>query len=406
MRRVAITGAGAISALGRNAVEFAERLRAGRGGIGQIESADVASLRFQNGAEVKNYSHQPYFEDRRADFMDRFAQFAVIAAREAVENAGVVWTPELRETAAIITGSCVGGQSTEDLGFVEVYKLRHNRVHPLTIPKTMANAGASHISMEFGITGPSYTISTACSSSGHAIGQAYWMVRSGATDLALTGGSEAPFSFGILKAWEAMRVVSPETCRPFSKDRRGMILGEGAAMLVLEPLEIALARSARILAEIVGFGMSADACHITQPSVHGAARAMRAALRDAHLAGEQIGYINAHGTATPANDPTETSAIRAVFGAHADRLAVSSTKSMHGHALGAAAALECLATAIALRDGVLPPTANYREPDPDCDLDVIPNQARCKQVEYALSNSFAFGGLNAVLVLAASGAAR
>jgi nodulation protein E len=401
VRRVVITGGGAISALGRNAVEFAESLREGRPGITPIETCDMSDFRFRNGAEVKNYSHQPYFEDRRADFMDRFAQFAVIAAREAVESAGVVLTPELRETAAIITGSCVGGQSTEDLGFVDIYKLERNRVHPLTIPKTMANAGASHISMEFGITGPSYTISTACSSSGHAIGQAYWMVRSGATDLALTGGSEAPFSFGILKAWEAMRVVSPETCRPFSKDRRGMILGEGAAMLVLEPLEIALARGARILAEIVGFGMSADACHITQPSVDGAARAMRAALRDAHLAGEQIGYINAHGTATPANDPTETSAIRAVFGAHANRLAISSTKSMHGHALGAAAALECLATAIALRDGVLPPTANYREPDPDCDLDFIPNQARCKQVEYALSNSFAFGGLNAVLVLAA-----
>ena len=406
MRRVAITGVGAISSLGRTAAEFAESLRQGRPGIGPVESCDMSQMRFQNGAEVKNYSHQPYFDDRRADFMDRFAQFAVIAAREAVEDSGVVWTPELRETAAIVTGSCVGGQSTEDLGFVEVYKLGRNRVHPLTIPKTMANAGASHISMEFGITGPSFTISTACSSAAHAIGQAFWMVRSGITDLAITGGSEAPFSFGILKAWEAMRVVSPETCRPFSKDRRGMILGEGGAMLVLEPFEAAQARGARIHAEIVGFGMSADACHITQPSAEGAARAMRAALRDGGLDREEIGYINAHGTATPANDPTETAAIRSVFGAHANRLAVSSTKSMHGHALGAAAALECLATVIALRDGVLPPTANYREPDPDCDLDVIPNQARCKQVEYALSNSFAFGGLNAVLVLAASGADR
>jgi nodulation protein E len=404
MRRVAITGVGAISALGRTAAEFAESLRQGRSGIGPVESTDMSQMRFQNGAEVKNYSHQPYFDDRRADFMDRFAQFAVIAAREAVENSGVVWTPELRETAAIITGSCVGGQSTEDLGFVEVYKLGHNRVHPLTIPKTMANAGASHISMEFGITGPSFTVSTACSSAGHAIGQAFWMVRSGITDLAITGGSEAPFSFGILKAWEAMRVVSPETCRPFSKDRRGMILGEGGAMLVLEPLEAAQARGARIHAEIVGFGMSADACHITQPSAEGAARAMRAALRDSGLDREALGYINAHGTATPANDPTETAAIRSLFGAHANRLAVSSTKSMHGHALGASAALECLATVIALRDGVLPPTANYSEPDPECDLDVIPNHARCKQVAYALSNSFAFGGLNAVLVLAANGA--
>ena len=399
MRRVAITGAGAISALGRNVTEFAESLRAGRGGIGQIESTGVASLRFQNGAEVKNYSHQPYFEDRRADFMDRFAQFAVIAAREAVQDAGVVWTPELRETSAIITGSCVGGQSTEDIGFVELYQKGHNRVHPLTIPKTMANAGASHISMEFGITGPAFTISTACSSAAHAIGQAFQMIAIGTSDLAITGGSEAPFSLGILKAWEAMRVVSPETCRPFSKDRRGMILGEGAAMFVLEPLEAAQARGARIHAELVGFGMSADACHITQPSIDGAARAMRAALRSAKLAPEQIGYINAHGTATVANDLMETAAIRQVFGAHADRLAISSTKSMHGHALGAAAALECLATAIALRDGVLPPTANFSEPDPECDLDVIPNVARHQQVEYAMSNSFAFGGLNAVLVL-------
>ncbi|MDR3701091.1 MAG: beta-ketoacyl-[acyl-carrier-protein] synthase family protein [Candidatus Sulfopaludibacter sp.] len=399
MRRVAITGIGTISALGRNTAEFAEALRAGRSGIGPIESTDVSQVRFQNGAEVKDYSHQPYFDDRRADFMDRFAQFAVIAAREAVEDAAVAWTPELRETAAIITGSCVGGQSTEDIGFQEVYKLRHNRVHPLTIPKTMANAGASHMSMEFGITGPSFTISTACSSSGHAIGQAYWMVRSGVTDLAITGGSEAPFSYGILKAWEAMRVVSPETCRPFSRDRRGMILGEGAAMLVLEPLDAAQARGARIHAEIVGFGMSSDACHITQPSVEGAVRAMRAALRDSGLAPEAFGYINAHGTATPANDPTETAGIRCVFGDHARRLAVSSTKSMHGHTLGAAAALECAATALALRDGILPPTANFSEPDPECDLDVIPNVARLAQVEYAMSNSFAFGGLNAVLVL-------
>ena len=399
MRRVAITGMGAISALGRDVSEFAAAVLEGKSGIGRIESTDCSALRFQNGAEVRGYSHQPYFDDRRADFLDRFAQFAVIAAREAVAGAGVEWTNELRETAAIITGSCVGGQSTEDIGFHEVYKLGHNRVHPLTIPKTMANAGASHISMEFGVTGPSFTISTACSSAGHAIGQAFWMIREGITDLAITGGSEAPFSFGILKAWEAMRVVSPDTCRPFSKDRRGMILGEGAAMFVLEPLEAARARGTRIHAEIVGFGMSADANHITQPSAEGAARAMRAALKDARLAPEQIGYINAHGTATPANDVTETAAIRSIFGPHAGRLAISSSKSMHGHALGAAAALECLAATLALRDGVLPPTANFNEYDPECDLDVIPNCPRKAGVEYALSNSFAFGGLNAVLAL-------
>src|SRR5690242_13738107 len=294
MRRVAITGMGAICALGRNTAEFAESLREGRSGIAPIESTDTSQMRFQNGAEVKGYCHKPYFDDRRADFIDRFAQFAVIAAREAVRCAGIEWTPELQERAAIITGSCVGGQSTEDIGFQEVYKLGRNRVHPLTIPKTMANAGASHISMEFGITGPSFTISTACSSAAHAIGQAYWMIRSGGAELALTGGSEAPFSFGILKAWEAMRVVSPDTCRPFSKDRHGMVLGEGAGMIVLEPLEAAQKRGARVYAEIVGFGMSADACHITQPSAEGAARAMRAALREAGITPELGGDIHAH----------------------------------------------------------------------------------------------------------------
>jgi nodulation protein E len=225
------------------------------------------------------------------------------------------------------------------------------------------------------------------------------MVRNGVADLAIAGGSEAIFSLGFLKAWEAMRVVSPDTCRPFSKDRRGMILGEGGAMLVLEPLDAAQARGARIFAEMAGFGMSSDAHHITQPSSEGPARAMRAALLDACATPEQIGYINAHGTGTPTNDPVETAAIRNVFGGHADKLAVSSTKSMHGHALGAAGALEAVATALALDRGWLPPTANFTEPDPACDLDVIPNVARPSQVEWAMSNSFAFGGLNAVLVL-------
>ena len=397
MHRVAVTGIGVICALGRSAEEFCRALREGRSGIGAIQSCDCGTLRFRNGAEVAAYDHHPYFDDKRADFIDRFAQFAVIAARDAVSDAGIEWTPELRESSAIITGSCVGGQATEDVGFYNVYKMGQTRVHPLTIPKTMANAGASHISMEFGITGPSYTISTACSSASHAIGQAFWMVRSGMAPLAITGGSEAPFSYGILKAWEALRVVSADTCRPFSRDRTGMILGEGGAMLVLEPLEAARARGARIHAEIVGFGMSSDACHITQPSADGAARAMRAAVCDARLMPEAIGYINAHGTGTQANDLTETSAVRAVFGPHADRLAVSSTKSMHGHALGAAGALEAMAAIVALRDGFLPPTANYNESDPECDLDVVPNTSRPAQVEYALSNSFAFGGLNAVL---------
>ena len=262
----------------------------------------------------------------------------------------------------------------------------------------MANAGASHISMRYGITGPAWTVSTACSSSNHAIGQAFWMVRSGAVDCAIAGGSEAVFHFGFLKTWEAMRVVSTDTCRPFSRDRKGLILGEGGAMLVLEPLESARARGATVLAELAGFGMSADAHHITQPSVEGAAAAMRGALADARSNHEEIGYINAHGTGTAANDPAETKAIRCVFGAHADRLAVSSTKSMHGHTLGAAGAIESVATILALRNGVLPPTANYTTPDPECDLDVVPNVAREARISAALSNSFAFGGLNAVLL--------
>jgi nodulation protein E len=397
MQRVAVTGIGVICALGRSTGEFGRTLREGRAGIGPIQSADCSSLRFRNGAEVPAYDPHPYFDEKRADFIDRFAQFAVIAAREATQDAGIEWTQQLRENATIVTGSCVGGQSTEDAGFHNVYKMGLNRVHPLTIPKTMANAGASHISIEFGITGPTYTISTACSSASHAIGQAFWAVRNGMAPLAIAGGSEAPFSFGILKAWEALRVVSPDTCRPFSKDRTGMVLGEGAAMLILEPLEAARARGARIHAEVVGFGMSSDANHITQPSADGAARAMRATLCDARITPETIGYINAHGTGTQANDPTETAAIRAVFGAHAGRLAVSSTKSMHGHALGAAGALEAAAAILALRDGFLPPTANFNEPDPECDLDVVPNASREADFEYALSNSFAFGGLNAVL---------
>jgi nodulation protein E len=356
-------------------------------------------LRFSNGAEVRNYAPTQYFDEKELGLLDRFAQFGVIAAREAIAEAGVQWTQELRESAAIVTGSCIGGQTTQDEGFVNLYRNNNPRVNPFTIPRTMENAAASRISLETGVVGPTYTISTACSSSNHAIGQAFWMVRSGAAAMAITGGSEAVFSFGFLKAWEAMRVVSPDTCRPFSKDRRGLILGEGAAMLILEPFDAARARGATILGEIVGFGMSSDAFHITQPSPDGAARAMRAALADAGIddVPNKIGYINAHGTATLANDSAETTAIRKVFGAHADRLAVSSTKSMHGHTLGAAGAIEAAATLLALHHRMLPPTANFTEPDPACDLDVIPNTARPATIEFALSNSFAFGGLNAVL---------
>lgn len=401
-RRVAVTGIGVISALGGSSDEFWQALQAGRSGIRPLQVIDPALLRFPNAAQVPDYTPAQHFDEKDLGLIDRFAQFGVIAAREAVAAAGIQWTTELRESTAIITGTCVGGQTTEDEGFVNLYRNNIPRVNPFTIPRTMGNAAASRISLETGVVGPTYTISTACSSSNHAIGQAFWTVRSGAAGLAITGGSEAFFSLGFLKAWEAMRVVSPDTCRPFSKDRRGLILGEGAAMLVLESLDAALARGAPIIGEIIGFGMSSDAFHITQPSPDGAARAMRAALSDAGVQPEQIEYINAHGTATQANDAAETTAIRKVFGSHADRLAISSTKSMHGHTLGAAGAIEAAATLLALRNGILPPTANFNEPDPACDLDVIPNVARRATVEFALSNSFAFGGLNAVLAFRAA----
>lgn len=401
MHRVVITGTGVVSAFGRGTDAFWRGLVAGDSAIREMKGDYVASLRFKNGAECRDYVPEEHFDARDIGFMERFAQFAVLAAREAIASAGIEWTPDLRETAAVITGSCLGGRAIEETGYWELFHNSKNRVHPLTIPLSMANAGASHICMQFGLEGPAYTVSTACASSNHAIGQAFWMVRSGAAPVAIAGGSEAPFFLGGLKAWEAMRVISKDTCRPFSAERTGMVLGEGAAMLVLETLDFALARGARPLAEIVGFGMSADAGHITQPVSTGAVRAMRGAMRDSGLAPEQIGYINAHGTATQANDCVETAAIRCAFGQHAEKLAVSSTKSMHGHALGAAGALEAVASILSLHCGILPPTANFLTPDPACDLDVIPNQSRKVQVEACLSNSFAFGGLNAVLAFKA-----
>jgi nodulation protein E len=399
---------GVISALGLDQESFWQALVGGQSGIGPMPQdvgpspeMGIKQVRFKNAGVVRGYVPENHFPRKTLSFMDKFAQFAVVAAREAVAAAGIEWTEELRESAAIITGSCMGGRAIEELGYWELFHHGRHRVHPLTIPLEMSNAGASHISMEFGLHGPAYTISTACSSSAHAIGNALWMVRSGAAPLAIAGGSEAPIFLGGLKAWEAMRVVSPDTCRPFSLDRSGMVLGEGGAMLILEPLERALARGAKPLAEIVGFGMSSDACHVTQPSAEGAARAIRAALRDAALAPEQVGYINAHGTATEANDHMEAAAIHAVFGCHTAALPVSSTKSMHGHTLGAAGAIEAVATVLALRNGVLPPTANFTQADPRCDLDVIPNHSRAASVQVALSQSFAFGGLNAVLAFRA-----
>ncbi len=400
-RRVVVTGLGCISALGANHEEFWSALREARPGIAPLEGFEPGRLRFANAAQVRGFDPAVHLEATRLDLLDRFAQFALVAARQAVTDAGLEWTAALRERAAVICGSSMGGQCTQDDQFAELYGRNRERIHPLTIPRVMANAAVSHICMEYGLTGPAFTISSACSSSNHAIGQALELVRSGRADVALTGGSEAPLSFATLKGWEAMRVVSPDTCRPFSRDRKGLVLGEGGAILVLEPLDRARARGARVYAELAGAGMSADAHHITQPTVAGPAHAMRAALEDAGLAPESVGYINAHGTGTPGNDPVESRAIHDAFGAHAAKLAVSSTKSLHGHALGAAGALEAVATVLALHHGVLPPTANFIVHDPECDLDVIPNHAREARVEAALSNSFAFGGLNAVLAFRA-----
>jgi len=395
--RVAVTGIGVISALGANRESFWQALAAGVSGIRPMELVAPGTVRFPNAAEALGYRVADHFDEKEVVLLDRFAQFAAVAARETILDAGIEWTTDLRDRTAVVTGSSTGGQTSEDESFRDYYERKQTRFSPFAIPKAMSNAGASRISYEHGVTGPVYTVSTACSSANHAIGQAFWMVRHGAVELAIAGGSEAPFSPGMLKAWEGMRVVSPDTCRPFSLDRKGLILGEGAGMLLLEPLERAQARGAQIYGEIAGFGMSSDAHHLTQPLAEGAARAMRAALADANIAAEAVGYINAHGTGTLANDPTETDAIRAVFGAHTCKLMVSSTKSMHGHALGAAGAIEAAATLLALSRGVIPPTANFLAPDPACDLDVVPNTARAIEVEWALSNSFAFGGLNAVL---------
>ncbi|HEY4711042.1 MAG TPA: beta-ketoacyl-[acyl-carrier-protein] synthase family protein [Candidatus Acidoferrales bacterium] len=402
-RRVAITGLGIISALGLDLAQNWAALCAGRSGIAPLQVVDGAGvgLKVLNGAQVRDFDPLKHFEGGKDAQLDRFAQFSVVAAREAFRDSKLQLSPEMRLRSAVVCGSAVGGQASIEHGFEDLWVQGRGRVHPLTIPKTMANAGASHISMDLGLAGPVYTVSTACSSANHAIGQAFRLVRDGEADLAVTGGSEAIFTVGMLKAWEAMRVIAPDTCRPFSKDRRGMILGEGGAMMILEPLEAAQARGARIYGEICGMGMTSDAHHLTQPTVDGPARAMQGALREAAMTPEQVGYINAHGTGTAGNDPVETKAIREVFGAHADKLAVSSTKSMHGHALGAAGALEAIATVLALHHGILPPTANFTEPDPECDLDYIPNQARAVQVQAALSNSFAFGGLNAVVAFRA-----
>ena len=396
-RRVVISGVGVVSALGEDRESFWSALTAGRTGIGPFTAVDPSAFHFTRAAQVRNFDPSSVLGSKLVKQTDRFAQFALVAAHKALADANIDPASLEHRRCGVIAGSIVGGQDTQDESFTALYREGRHRLHPATIVKIMPNAAVSHITIFFGLLGPSYTVSAACSTSNCAIGQAFWLVRNGLIDLALTGGSDAPFSFGNLKAWDAMRVLSPDTCRPFSINRDGTILGEGAGILVLETSESAEKRGAHIYAELVGFGMSSDASHLVHPSVHGGARAMIASLDDARLTPNQVNYINAHGTGTIANDACETAAIRSVFLDHADRLAVSSTKSMHGHALGAAGALEAIATVLTIDRGIIPPTINYEGLDEACNLDVVPNQARSCDVDVALSNSFAFGGLNAVL---------
>lgn len=405
MRRIVITGMGVISPIGQNVAEFKKNLF---DGVCSIESAGFtyrgSEVRFP-AAPVKDFKVENWIDPKKASLLDRFSQFSVAAADQALKDSGLVLTPELAERTAVITGTGVGGQNTLEESYMKLLDMNGSpRVHPFTIPRLMANAGSSQISMASGITGPGFTVASACASALHAMGTTLHMLRSGFVDAAVTGGAESCLTFGTLKGWEALRVMAPDVCRPFSRDRAGMVLGEGAAMFMLETLENAQKRGARIYAEFAGFGMSSDAKDITTPDVNGAARAVKNALKDAGLTPEQVDYINAHGTGTRINDLTETNVIKQVFGDHAKKLAVSSSKSLFGHALGAAGALEMLATVLAVTEDKAPPTLNYLGPDPECDLDYVPNQARPMKVNVALNNSFAFGGLNAVLAVKKSAA--
>jgi nodulation protein E len=398
-RRVVITGAGTVNALGHNVDQTLEAMREGRCGIGPLKVRDVERLAVQIGAQVQDFAAEKLFNRQQLALFDRFTQFALVAAREALAQSGLEFHGELAAKSGIVLGNSGGGMQTLDENYRSVYEEGKNRVHPFVVPKLMNNAAASHISMEFNLKGPSFTVASACASSNHAMSQAFQMVRAGMSPVMITGGAESMLCFGGVKAWEGLRVMSKDACRPFSANRNGMVQGEGAGVFVFEELEHAKARDAEILAEVVGFAMSSDAADIVMPSKQGASRAIAGALEDAGLNREDVGYINAHGTGTAANDKTECSAVADVFGPHADTLMMSSTKSMHGHLIGGTGAVELLACIMAVRDGVVAPTIGYEEADPECALDVVPNEARDAKIEVALSNAFAFGGLNAVLVL-------
>lgn len=405
MRRVVITGMGVFASTGKNKDCFFESLLQAQSGIRRISQFDSSSLSIQIAAEIADYDAAEYFPAKRLDMLDKFTQFALIAAREAMEGSGIEISDEERPRFGVVMGSGMGGAGSFDAGYLNLYAKQATRLHPFTIPRIMHNAATSHICMEFGAQGPALATATACSSSGHAIAEAFHLIKFGLADLALAGGADAPITYGMMRCWESVRVLASgngnpaAACRPFSADREGLVIGEGAGLLLLEDLDHAVKRGATIYGEIAGCGMTSDASHITQPTVDGPARAIRMALAEGNVAPEEVDYINAHGTGTRLNDATETSVIKEVFKEHARKLAISSTKSMHGHTMGATGAIELVATVMAIQRGVIPPTANYTQPDPECDLDYVPNQAREKPIRVALSNSFAFGGLNAALLV-------
>jgi nodulation protein E len=412
VKRVVVTGLGCITPIGNSVEEFRKSLYEGRTGIAPFDTnfpgalSPDPGLRFKTAGKVKNFeptkNPAQHLTSGVIVSADTSAQFGIIAARQAATESDLLKHHD-PAAVAIITGCACGGRAADEDANRHLYA-RNARVPPTAILRTMASSGTSNIAIELGITGPVFNISTACASGNHAIGLAFQMVRAGIAPAAIAGGYEAALTFGFLRAWDSMRVVSPTSCRPFSVDRDGMTLGEGAVMLTLESLESAQARGARIYAEIVGFGMSADAHHITQPRAEGAATAMRRALEDAVQSGvesaaSRVGYINAHGTGTPTNDAVEAAAIHQALGDFAPHIPVGATKSLTGHSIGAAGAIEALATILALDAASLPHTAGVTQVDPTLNLDILIGEPRAMAAEkdIALSNSLAFGGLNAVV---------
>jgi nodulation protein E len=404
VRRVAITGIGIISCFGGGKAAALDALRNARSGIRTITSIDPAPLNNRIAGEVPRDAH----EGQHRGF-DRFSRFALIAAEEAATEARYDAIGIRPERIGAIVGTGLGGCETLDAGYKRMYADGSPRIPPASIAASMYNAATSAVATKHQAKGPSYAVVSACASGAHAIGLAVQAIRSGQADAMFAGGADAPLTYGIIRAWESMRVLAvdnehPESAsRPFSADRKGFVLAEGAAVFLLESFENAERRGQPVLAEVRGFGATSDAGHVTDPSADGAARAIRMALDDAGLSPADVGYINAHGTGTRANDPTETRAIKEAFGTAAKHVPISSTKSMHGHAMGASGAIELACSLVALRGGFLPPTINLHQPDPECDLDYIPNEARAAHVQTFLSSSFGFGGMNAVLAVRMAG---